>query len=71
MAGNPPSNKQLAAQIGHFTTLAANLGTAVNNLATAGADDQAPTGTALAHTLGLAAGNNLINFNTKNGLVLY
>ncbi len=76
MAQNPPTNKQLAAQLGQLTTIVANLATAINNLTTAGglnpnplAQQAAATGFAL--TPGIAAGDNLINFSTKNGLVLY
>ncbi len=72
MAQNPPSNEKLAAQLGQLTTIVANLATAVNNLAGAGAANPAPAAAAaFALTPGLAAGNNLIDFSTKNGLALY
>ncbi len=76
MVQNPPTNEELAAQLGQLTTLVANLATAVNNLAAArganpppAAQQAAATGFAL--TPGLTAGNNLIDFSTKNGLALY
>ncbi len=70
MAENPPSNKQLAAQLGQHTTLVANLETAINNLTAASTAFLAPVAAAFALTPGLVAGNNLIDFDTKNGLAL-
>ncbi len=76
MVQNPPTNEELAAQLGQLTTIVANLAAAVNNLATTGGANpprttQQAAATDFALTPGLAAGNNLINFSTKNGLALY
>ncbi len=74
MAGNQPPNMQLAAQLGQFTTLVANLAMTVNNLTTVvtvnlapAAQQQAAAGIALIQ--GLTAGDNIIDLNMKNGLI--
>ncbi len=76
MVQNPQTNKQLTAQLGQLTTLVANLATTVYNLASARGSNPPPVAqqaaaTGFTLTPGLTAGDNLIDFSTKNRLALY
>ncbi len=71
MAGNPPTNKDLANQHSLLATLVANLVNVVNNLVAAGGVNPPPMvhqqqqqALHSTHAPGLAAGNSLINLNT-------
>ncbi len=70
-----PTNKELSVQLGQLTTLVGNLTIAINNLTTARGANASPVAhpeaaAGFALTLGLVAGDDLIDFSTKNGLVL-
>ncbi len=72
MAGNAPSNAELAQQIATLTAIVTNLANAIaGNQAPSASTGPPAAAVSFATSPGMAAAEELINYTTKHGVSLY